>query len=357
MIELLYTFITVFGISIFFYIFFASFQYMKIYFYSFQLLISILLLSLNPYKKHYLWGEPDFNSIQELPYPPINGINIIYDANNNINDINVTYSSKEYSFIETKDFSKLCFENYYIKNNESCPITDIIVEYGGINTYTDYERIQINNGYIYYKKDYNYGKFYDSIQISLAYTNKYIEFGNDYKTIKFSYSFDYKNIETIKRLEENKNIKPFKTFKDYTNVADLICMFVLFFSIIYYFIENKKDENWNYFKIIDNILQLIIFILYLIRFILFEKVKKFFKDNKALYNDKYLNFNRTIYFNEYFPNNYSVNSFPLSISIVMIFAFLLSFIIKKNGVFKKNVLVTYLIMINFFFSIGIMIKI
>ena len=337
MIELLYTVITILGISIIFYFVFASFQFFKIYFYFFQLLISILLLSLNPYKKNYLWEEPDFNSVQELPYLPINNINIIYDSNNNIIDINATYSSKEYSFIETKDFSKLCFENYYIKNNESCPITDIIVEYNDINTYSDYEKIKINNGFIYYKKNYNYGQLYDSIHISWAYTNKYIEFANDYKTIKFSYSFDYKNIETIKRLEENKIIKPFKVFRDYINIVDLICLFLLIYSIIYFLIENKNDDQkWNYFKIIDNILQLIMFILYLIRFILYEKVKKFFKDNKDLYNDEYLEFNRTKYFNKYFPNNYSINSFPLSISMVMIFAFFLSLIIKDKWSFQKD---------------------
>ena len=51
----------------------------------------------------------------------------------------------------------------------------------------------------------------------MAHSNKYITIGNEYKTIKFSYSFDYQNIETIKRLEENKLLKPFKTFKNYIN--------------------------------------------------------------------------------------------------------------------------------------------
>ena len=330
MIELLYAVIIVLGISIVFYFIFPTFQYLKIYFYPFQLLIWIILISQNQYKKHYLWDEPDFNSIHELPYPPINNINVIYDSDANITDIKVNYSNKAYSLIETKDYSKKCINNFYIPQSEICPITDIIVEYSNYNTYSDYERIEINNGYIYYKRDYQQGKFYDSIKIDLAYNNKYILIDNKYKTIKFSYSFDYQNIETIKRLEENKLLKPFKNFKNYKNITDFICLLILIFSIIYYWMGSKKDNNWNYFKIIDNSLQLILFILYLIRFILFGKVKKFFKENKDLYTNVHLEFDRMIYFINYFPKNISINSFPLALSIVIIFFFILSFVIKNK---------------------------
>ena len=139
-----------------------------------------------------------------------------------------------------------------------------------------------------------------------------------------------KNIETIKRLEENKLLKPFKNFKNYKNITDFICLFIMIFSIIYYWMESKKDNNWNYFKIIDNSLQLILFILYLIRFILFGKVKKFFKENKDLYTNVHLEFDRMIYFINYFPKNISINSFPLALSIVIIFFFILSFVIKNK---------------------------
>ena len=293
-------------------------------------MLLIILISQNQYKKHYLWDEPDFNSIHELPYPPINNINVIYDSDANITDIKVNYSNKAYSLIETKDYSKKCINNFYIPQSEICPITDIIVEYSNYNTYSDYERIEINNGYIYYKRDYQQGKFYDSIKIDLAYNNKYILIDNKYKTIKFSYSFDYQNIETIKRLEENKLLKPFKNFKNYKNITDFICLLILIFSISYYWMGSKKDNNWNYFKIIDNSLQLILFILYLIRFILFGKVKKFFKENKDLYTNVHLEFDRMIYFINYFPKNISINSFPLALSIVIIFFFILSFVIKNK---------------------------
>ena len=86
----------------------------------------------------------------------------------------------------------------------------------------------------------------------------------------------------------------------------------------------KKIINVIYFKIIDNFLQIILFTLYLIRFILFGKVKKFFKENKDLYTNEHLEFNRAIYFIDYFPKKMSINSFPLALSMVFIFFFLVS---------------------------------
>ena len=331
MIELLYAVIIVFGSSLIAYFIFPTFQYMKIYLYSFQVLIWILLISLNQYKNHYLWDEPDFNSIHELPYPPINDINIIYDSNNNVNDIKVAYSNKVYSLIQTEEYPKKCTNNYFIPQSETCPITDIIVETSNSNTHTGYERIEISNGFIYYKRDSLQAKFYASVRIDWAYNyNKNIMFDNNYKTIKFSSSFDYQNIETIRRLEENKKLKPFKQFKNYKNITDFICLFLTIFSIIYYFMGSKKDDKCNCFKVVDNFLQFTLFILYLVRFILFGKVKTFFKENEDLYNDKYLQFDRAIYFVNYFPKKMSINSFPLALSIVIIFFLFLSFVVRDK---------------------------
>jgi len=332
MIELLYAVIIILPISLIFYFIFPTFQYLKLYFYPFHLFLWILLISLNPYKKHYLWDKPNFNPIQELPYPPINGIKIIYDAYSHVSDVKVTYSNKEYSLIETQEYSKKCINNYYIPESETCPITDIIVDYSNSNssTYADYEAIEISNGYIYYKRNYDQGKFYDSVIIDNAYSNDYILFDNNFKTVKFSYSFHYQNIETIKRLEDIKNLEPFKKFNNYKNISDLICLFIMIFSISYYFTGNKRDDIWNYFKIIEISLQFILFGLYLVRFILFGKVKKFFKENKDLFTNEHLEFNSEVYFIDYFPKNISINSFPLALSIVFIFFFFLSLIIKDK---------------------------
>ena len=330
MIELLYAVIIVFGVSLFFYFIFPTVQYMKIYLYSFQLLLWILLMSLNQYKNHYLWDEPDFSPIHELPYPPINDIKIIYDDNSHVSDIQVGYSNKVFSLIETEEYSKRCIDNYFIPQSETCPITNIIIEYSDLSIHSDYERIEISNGYIYYRRDSGEGKFYDSVRIDTAYSNKYILFDNKFKSIKFSYSFDYQDLDILWRLEDNKTLKPFKIFKDYKNTTDLICFFISILSYIYAFMGNLSDDKWNYFKAIDNILQFVLFILYLVRFILFGKVKKFFKTNKDLYNDENIKFDRTINLVDYFPKKMSINSFPLALSIVIIFFLFLSLIIKEK---------------------------
>jgi hypothetical protein len=82
--------------------------------------------------------------------------------------------------------------------------------------------------------------------------------------------------------------------------------------------ESRQDMSWNYFRIIDYILQLIIFILNIIRYILFINVRSFVKNNKNIY-DK----------NQYYPESINADSFPLAISISIIFYFLL-FLITKN---------------------------
>ena len=83
--------------------------------------------------------------------------------------------------------------------------------------------------------------------------------------------------------------------------------------------ESRQDKNWNYFRIIDYSLQIIIFILNIIRYILFIKVKSFLKNNKDIYNNE-----------GYYPKSINADSFPLAISISMIFYFLLFLIIKNK---------------------------
>ena len=64
----------------------------------------------------------------------------------------MSYSNKVYSLIETNEHSKQCINNYFIPQSEACHITDIIVEYSNSSSYSDYEKIEISNGYIYYKR-------------------------------------------------------------------------------------------------------------------------------------------------------------------------------------------------------------
>lgn len=63
--------------------------------------------------------------------------------------------------------------------------------------------MQRNNSFIYYRRDYKYGKLYD---------------------IYLSSTFDYKTVEIIKRREENKLLNPLLKFKNYIHYADIICL-------------------------------------------------------------------------------------------------------------------------------------
>ena len=134
-----------------------------------------------------------------------------------------------------------------------------------------------------------------------------------------SSTFDYKTVGIIKRTEENKLLNPLIKFKNYIFYADIICLGLSIFCFVYFFMESRQNKNWNYFRIIDYILQIIIFILNIIRYILFVNVKSFLKNNKDIYNN-----------GEYYPKSINADSFPLAISISMIVYFLLYLIIKNK---------------------------
>ena len=334
MIELLYSLLTVLGISIIPFFLFASFQYSKIYFYSFQIIIWILLISINDYKKNFLWNEPEFQPIKNTPYPPIK--NIIPEKNENdyLLSLTLEYANSRFSIIKTEIYTKECLENYFIPENEECPLTEIKVEYNISENYHGYKNISIGKGNIFFKNDSKEGKLYSAYHFSSLNDSNSTEFillgvNGEPNSLTFNSSFDYKKVDSIKSLEEHKLIKPYKSFKNYISICDYICLFLLIFSITYYIMGNKNDSEWNYFKIIEYNLQFIIFILYLVRFILFEDVKQFFKQNYELY-PIYSSFNKTEYFGDYFPKIISIQSFPLAISLSMIFYNILFLIIPNK---------------------------
>ena len=208
------------------------------------------------------------------PYPVIKELDIIY-----INDgeADITYKSeyRNFSIIETEEYSKECLNNYFIKENDICPITDIILTtdannynyYNDYNTnYTDYELIEMDRYYIYYKKYNRYGNLYKNLTKEKYY--KYYSYNSDYKITFFS-DYNYSNIELIKNYEEMKIINPFHKLKVFSNFSDSIWIPLFIFSFIYYLIESKNDEIWSYFRIIDYIIQLILSILFIVRYIFF----------------------------------------------------------------------------------------
>lgn len=320
MIELLYTTITVLGISVVPYFLLASFQNLKIYFYIFQFIVWIILVATSNYKNHYLYN-PTYETIHNPPYPPIKAIELNGDGS-----LKPTYSTSKYSHIQSDIYSKECLENYFLPSDEDCPLTDIIVEYDNSKSYPDYQTITISSGVIYYRNDIKKGKLYQNIIVSSI-----------DNIVSFSSSFDYEDALLIKRLEENKLSDPYKRFRNYVeSFWDYIYLFLFIFSVTYFLMESRDDKKWNYFKIIDYIAQLIILLLSLVRFSFFVHVKNFFNKNNDLYDDVDMKFDKVKYFDNYFPSDYSIQGFPLSISLSMLFFFIIYLIFPKKWSLQKK---------------------
>ena len=153
MLELLYTTLTLFGFLFPSFFFCKEFKPLKIFFISFQLILCIILLSDNFYKKQSLYEDPYFNYIQNLDFFPIKSLNKTNSENNQVEKITFEkMNNSEFSLIKTQKYSIQCLENYYINKNESCPITDI--KLGNIN-YKIYQNFIIINEseYLYYTKE------------------------------------------------------------------------------------------------------------------------------------------------------------------------------------------------------------
>ena len=92
--------------------------------------------------------------------------------------------------------------------------------------------------------------------------------------------------------------------------------------------EVRKNSGFNYFKILNIIIQFAIFGLYLVRYMKFIKVKEFFFDNKYFYKNKN---EENVKGGYYFPNKvFNIDSFPLAISINILLFNILYLIIPKK---------------------------
>ena len=153
--------------------------------------------------------------------------------------------------------------------------------------------INLGRKYLYYTNNYKTGKLY--------------EHSERLEELDFSQNeFDYKKIKKIKRKEDNKLINPFKDFKNYIKLSDFLCLALLILISIYVFIESNDERKCSYFKIANTILEVLLLMLYLIRFIKFIKIKKFLFENKDIYSDD----------DEYLPHKiFNIDSFPIAVII------------------------------------------
>ena len=159
MIELLYTTIVLFVVFIPLYYYFQKFKSMKMFLVLFQFLLAIILLSNNFYKKHSLYDLPKINYIQKTDFKPIK-----FFLNG---DSYETLTNTEFSIIKTEKYSKKCIENYYIENDNPCPVTDIAFIEEQNDNCVVYNKVQISyDEHFYYTNDYKSGKLYKSFKYS-----------------------------------------------------------------------------------------------------------------------------------------------------------------------------------------------
>ena len=306
MLELLYTSLVIFGFYFLFFFCSITFHPMKISMVAFQLILCFILFSKHFYKKHSLWKEKEYLAIHELPYYPIQSINSKLEITK-MNNIT-------YSLVKSEEFSNECLENLFFQSSEDCPITDIIFENIKNENYKDYNEIEINdtnythynNSYIYYTNKNKKGKLY----------------GNEpgEKLLKiYNSEFNYETINTIKKREEWKLSNPIKELKNYIKYYDFVALAFLMLVSFYIFVESLDDYKCSIFKIINVILHAALFVLYLIRFMKFVKVKKFLFDNKNSFD-----------YDDYLPHKYfNIDSFPIAVEI-NIFLFYILYMIFPN---------------------------
>ena len=150
------------------------------------------------------------------------------------------------------------------------------------------------NEFFYYSNKNKLGKLYKAFNYSEFEENKEDSLTND-------------EIKKIARKEFNKISNPILEFKYFIKFFDVYCLIIIFISLFFSFFESDDDNiiKFGVIRFFNSILQLIILIIYIIRFYKFIKVKKFLFDNEDIYKN-----------DSYFPNKViNFDSVPLAISI------------------------------------------
>ena len=103
----------------------------------------------------------------------------------------------------------------------------------------------------------------------------------------------------------NKISNPVIDFKYFIKFFDVICIFLIITSLFFSLFEHADDLKFGVVRIFNIFLQLIILIIYIIRYSKFINVKQFLIDNEDIYKN-----------DGYYPNKgINFDSVPLVISI------------------------------------------
>ena len=303
--EIVYSTFVLFLFFLTFFVSIKSFKNIKLILTFLQLILSFILLTNSFYKNHSLYKAPKFEYIQHTNFYPIKSLFPIYYENGTFKNIGFEkMNDDKFSLIKTDEYSTQCLENYFIKTNESCPITDIKFERKMKNEYHNYIKIN-NKEYLYYSKENKLGKLYKSFIYS------------DFKEKKEdTFIFDEKLI----RKEYHKLSNPLLEFKYYIQFFDVICSLLIFIIFCLSFFEPLNNMKFNMTRIFNSFLQLIVLLIYIMRFNKFIKMKNFLFENDDIYKDE-----------SYIPNKViNVDAFPLAISINIIIYNLLYIFLKNK---------------------------
>ena len=257
-----------------------------------QLIFSFALVSKILYKNHSLYNAPNVQYIQRTDFYPIKSLSKVENGDGVFQNISYTLmDNNEFSLVQTEKYSTQCLEHYFIKKGEICPITDIKFDNKSSNIYNNVIQ-KGNEEYFYYTNQNKLGKLYKSFNYSELEEKNEDTFSND-------------EINKIFRKEINKISNPIIDFKYFIKFFDVICIFLIITSLFFSLFEYGDDLKFGVVRIFNIFLQLIILIIYIIRYSKFINVKQFLIDNEDIYKN-----------DGYYPNKgINFDSVPLAISI------------------------------------------
>ena len=325
MIELLYITLILFGGFLPFFLIFPKFKYLKIFILSILFVICCLIsykFQVHCYfNTNNLCKRKKLENIQRLDNDPINLLNATtFYPNGTVKNIDCEFmNDKNFSLIRTENYSIQCLENYYIRDNLSCPITDIKLSNKNISEYQHFIKIN-DNEYLHFTKENKLGKLYKSFN--------YNDFKNNIE--------DTIPIDKIIRKEFHKLSNPYHSFNKFTYFFDSFNeSFIIITLLVTIFFENSDNLKCNVMKIINTfIFQSIFSALTLIRFIRFIEYKKFLFENKDIYYDE-SNFPKEIFNLDIFPLGICINIFLYNI-LYIIFPNKISFCKSKKPIDNNN---------------------
>ena len=272
---------------------FGYFIFIFIFLHVFHIIVLSILLSENFYKDTIIWKNGDYQYIHSLYINPVKNINI-----NEENDIiSEDFINLKYTLKKTNIFNKECLKGFFIKEDD-CPITDIVSYTEQRNDYKNYTEIKINNNlYLYYSKNFINGTLYSKNDL-----NNITDLPNNV--------FNFNEFNKEEKSKEEEVIDAIKDLKYYADYSELICL-SLFFVSLFVMIINLIYYS-NLYQIINIMIQIILFIFYLIRYIKFIHLKNVFDKYKDFISIQYKNSDSY----EYFPEKYfNIDSFALALQI------------------------------------------